>query len=257
MEESRLMQRVLNATALNLIAEDPEVKPWIGQEDLDAPVILDPVAENPANFCFLSESGQGAYVVINKGGSLYEAHSLAIPAARGREMLRLMHDGFEFLFTATDCLEVTTFVPDGNEAAASWASIAGFRPSFRREAFFPLHGEKVGGWFMTLGYADWVMRAPGLITVGAGFHMDLEEFDRAETHPDDEAHDRWVGATIKGIVAGNIAKAIPLYNRWATVSGYRQAQIITLTPPLVDIGDAVIQMTDGELQFLKVRQSLS
>ena len=246
------MKRVLNATALNVIAEDPDVKPWLGYEG-EAVVDLSWAADNPSNYVLMTDDSQGGYLLISKGDGIYEAHSLAVPEVRGRDMLKLMHEGFEFMFLNTDCVEITTMVPDGNVAADHWAKIAGFRPTFRREAFFPLFGEKVGGQFMTLSYADWVGRAPGLLAEGSKFHMDLEQLNRAEPHPDDEIHDRWVGATIVGIRRGNILKCVALYNRWSITAGYQDCRILSVTPPLVDIGDAVIQMAYGHMDFLKVR----
>jgi hypothetical protein len=247
------MQRWLSAAALNVIGEHPDVKPWLGYEP-DTVVDLSWATDNPANYCLMTDDAKGGYLLISKGNGVYEAHSLALPEARGSSMLRLMHDGFEFMFLSTDCVEITTMVPDGNPAAEQWSRFAGFRPTFRREGFFPLFGEKVGGQFLTLSYFDWVGRAPGIMAEGAKFHMDLESLNRLEPHPDDEIHDRWVGATILGIRCGNILKCVALYNRWSMIAGYQECRILSATPPLVDIGDAVIQMSHGHMDVLKVRQ---
>jgi len=246
------MRRTFDAAELNRIASHPDVRPWIGYTEGDA-IDLSNVVENPANFCFLTDRGLGGYILVNKGNGLYEAHTLAMPADRGKPMLRLMREGFAFMFLATDCLTVTTLVPDGSLQAASWAKLAGFRFSFRREAFFRLDGRLVGGSFMSLAYEDWVSRAPGLEEEGRAFHDMMEEKRPHGSHADDEIHDRWVGATIQGIRCGNILKAIALYNRWAAIAGYQSAIAVSANPPLVDIGDAVIQLVDGRMDALKVR----
>ena len=107
------MRRTFDAAELNRIASHPDVRPWIGYTEGDA-IDLSNVVENPANFCFLTDRGLGGYILVNKGNGLYEAHTLAMPADRGKPMLRLMREGFAFMFLATDCLTVTTLVPDGS-----------------------------------------------------------------------------------------------------------------------------------------------
>ena len=246
------MRRVLDATEFNRIAAHPDVKPWIGYADGDD-VDLSHLVENPANVCFLTDRGLGGYILVNKGHGIYEAHTLAMPTDRGKPMLRLMREGFAFMFLVTDCVTVTTLVPDGSFQAASWAKLAGFRFSFRREAFFRLDGKLVGGTFMALSHEDWVFCAPNLINRGEAFHDMMETKRPHGSHADDPIHDRWVGATILAIEAGNLIKAITLYNRWAVIAGYVPATIITTNPPLVDIGDAVIQLIDGRMDVLKVR----
>jgi hypothetical protein len=247
-----MMRRVLEASEFNKIAAHPDVKPWIGG-DPDAEVDLTNLVANPANYCFLTDRGMGGYILVNKGNGLYEAHTLAMPSDRGKAMLNLMRKGFAFMFLATDCTMVTTLVPDGAIHAASWARLAGFRNSFRREAFFRLDGRFVGGTFMNLSYEDWVAKAPGLVEQGQAFHGMMDRVRLEGSHADDDIHDRWVGATIAAIKAGNLIKAIGLYNRWATIAGYVQSHILSVNPPLVDIGDAVIQLIDGRMDVLKVR----
>lgn len=241
------MRRTLDATAFNEIANDPEVRPWlggIGSLDLGA------VVGNPDNFAFLTDGAGGGYIYIKIGLGLYAAHTLAVSAARGRPMLRAMKESLNFLFAATDALEVTTVVPDGNEAASRWADIAGFREMYRRERSFDLMSEMVGVSYRTLGYADWVMHEDSNRKAGETFHAFLVENGAEVNHPDDPAHDAWVGATFEGCVVGNIGKAIGLYNRFAATAGYQQARVLSLTPPLLDLGNAVIALVSGRVQVI-------
>lgn len=247
--------RTLNAAPFVEIASDPTVRPWLGIADpkADLTEALTPIVANVANFCFLTESGHGGYIVQKLQPGLYCAHTLALPSARGKPMLSLMHQGFRFMFTATDALEITTSVPDGADAADRWAQIAGFREQFRREAFFPLLGEVVGASFRSLSYMDWVFRAPDMESIGKAFHTVLEAAGAHVNHGDDHAHDRIVGATLAGCNEGNAQKAIALYGRWAALAGYLPATILSLTPLVVDIGNAVIQHSHERLDVLSVR----
>ena len=249
------MRRTLDPACFINIASDPEIRPWLGiadpKADLAAP--LTQLITNPHNFCFLTETGLGGYIVQHLQPALYCAHTLALPPARGRPMLTLMHQAFRFMFTATDALEITTSVPDGAEAADRWAQIAGFKEQFRREAFFPLMDQLVGASFRLRTYADWVASAPDLETIGHSFHKVLEAAGAHINHADDPIHERWVGATLAGCNEGNAQKAIALYNRWASLAGYMGAEILTLNPLVVDIGNAVIQHSHERLDVLHVK----
>src|SRR5689334_2592611 len=102
------MIRSLDPAPFNRIFNDPSVRPQMGHgletRDLSG-VVLD-----PANFCFLTPNRDGGYIVarLMVDQPLYVAHTLALPSARGRPMLRLMRDGFEHLFAATDAEEIVT-----------------------------------------------------------------------------------------------------------------------------------------------------
>lgn len=242
------MKRTLDASVFNRIANHPCVRPHLGGEgvlDLTANV------ENPDNYAFLTPHDDGGYLVVNLQPGLYAAHTLALPSARGRPMLELMRDGFRFMFTATDAVEIVTTCPDSNEAGARWADAAGFRETFRREACFNLNGRTVGASYRSLAYGDWVLRDKRNHREGQEFH-DLLASLKPHNHPDDPVHDAWVGATIEGCIRGNICKSIAMYNRWSVQAGYVQSHILSVTPPLVNIGDAVVHLVDDRPHVLRL-----
>lgn len=246
------MKRSLNPAPFNVIANHPEVFPWLGFPEGLGEADLSQAVVNPRNFCFLTPNEDGGYIVIRLQAGLYAAHTLATPEARGKPMLRLMRESFRAMFTETDAIEITTLVPDGNEAAKSWADVAGFRNTFRREAFFPLGGEFVGGQYRSLSWQEWAMCDPENLALGRMFHGALQGL-RSNPHPEDVTHDRFVGAALGTCKGGNVEKGINLYNRWAVTAGYNQAAILSMTPPLVDIGDAIVSLNGNELDVLQVR----
>jgi hypothetical protein len=249
------MLRTLDAEDFNRIANDPIVSPWLGYADPTAPIDLSKTVSNPANFCFMTAERDGGYILIRQAAGLFMAHSLALPDARGRRMAKLMHDGFDMMFTATDCVEVTTAVPDGNDAAASWSDRAGFKNTFRREASFKLMGEMVGVQYKSLTYQDWVPRSGTARIVGKAFHDRLDAVAGGPSHPQDLVHESWVGATMSCAVALNLQKGVDLYNRYAITAGYLPVKIIGHTPPVVDIGTAVVQLWGGAMDVLAVRRA--
>ena len=244
------MIRTFDATALNRIANDETVKSDIlSVEDLDFQQVLD----NPLNFCLMTDKQDGGYLLYNKGDGRYEVHTMSLPSARGRPMYRAMLDGFRFMFTETDCLEITTFLPDSNLKAIEWAKVAGFQDHFRsRSNYLQYKGQDVSGMFGLLTWEHWATKSKSLEAEGAAFHKLLEDAQGHLDHPHDSVHDRVVGATILGIKAGNSTKAINLYNRWARTAGYEQSAVITLHPLLVNIKSSILQLFGQEIKVMKV-----
>lgn len=252
------MKRSIDPGPFNVIANDPAVRPWIGLGT--GAVDLSRVVSNLDNVCFLTDDEMGGYILRKLQPGLYEAHTLALPSARGRPMLCCMREGFASMFMGTDALEIVTMVPDGNEAGSRWADVAGFREVFRREHFFDLNGEIVGGSFRSLHYNDWVLKDDRNERLGEAFHQQMEEARcdvGAPAHPKDPVHDRWAGATLQAAIEGNLQKAIVLYNRWALQAGYQISQIVSFNPPCVDIGDAIVQLNCGRLDVLKVKPAFA
>ena len=240
--------RTMNAEALNLVAAHPEVRPWLGLSDPLAEINLASVTENPNNFAFLTKQGDGAYMLLKIQPGLYAAHTLAMPSARGKPMFKLMREGFATMFLTTDAVEIVSQVPDGNEAAENWSALAGFRNTFRREAYFPLMGERVGCQFKSLMYGDWCVKDRDNLVHGQAL------YERAfGSSSEDPVYAAWIGATIRGCFAGNATKAVGLYNRWAPVAGYAEAKLVSATPPVVGIGDAVIGLDNGRLEVFSAR----
>lgn len=249
------MIRTLDPSKFNIIANDEHVRFWLayGDEEID----LSNLVRNPNNYCFLTDEEDGGYIVVNHGNGNYVAHTLALRSARGKPMYDLMQDGFRFLFVNTDCLELSTFVPDGNTKALNWTNIAGFKPTFRREEFFPQNYKMIGGQFYTMTYQDWVVASEHLAQIGEEFHVKIEEALGHFNHPYDATHDRYVGATILGAKAGNIVKAITQYNKWALLAGYIPVEILNTTPPTIIMQTAIIQINqDNNVDILAVSQGV-
>lgn len=245
------MKRTLHAQALNLIANHPIVRPWLGGRP--EPLDLTPIVADPNNFAFLTDDELGGYIYHKKAQGLYEVHTLSTPEGRSRAMLEARSASLREVFTKSDAVEVVTQVPDGNKGADIWASHAGFREVFRREKAFDLMGEKVGASYRSLSYGDWCLRDKACLYDGRQFHEAIHQFT-ADDHGDDPVHDAWVGATVEGCLQGNADKAIALFNRWAVHAGYEVIQVVTAKPLVLDIRSCIIQYDADGLQVLHIRQ---
>lgn len=243
------MIRSLDPKPFNVLANHPEIRPWLGGT---GPLDLTGIVSDPQNFALLTPQIDGGYILIRRDLGLYEAHSMALSSARGRPMLELAKDGFRYMFTATDAIEITTQCPDGNTAALRWAEIVGFEHLGWRDQAFDLNGELVGCSFKSLTYQAWVKKDRRNRLEGQRFHDRLGELKGGEIHAEDMAHDYWVGATIEGIRQGNVGKAVALYSRWAAQMGYFQPTVLSVNPPTIHQGDAVVTMLNGEPHFLSL-----
>lgn len=245
------MIRTLDATPINAIASDPEVRPWLGGDPAQTPDLTAEIA-NLNNFAFTTLMQDGAYVLMKLQAGLYEVHTLALPPARGRPMLRLMRTMLRTMFTGSDAVEIVTRIPDGNENAMAWSDLAGFRSTYRREACFPLMGQIVGCQYRSLTFQDWALKDKEGHTLGEQFRATVRPLSNVQP---DQPYDYMMGAMIGCLQNQNAVKGVGLFNRWAAGAGFCQAELKGLTPPTVDTGDAILSCLNGSTEVLKVHDA--
>lgn len=248
-------RRVLDAVRINEIANDPNVRPWLGGEgDLD----LTNVVADPANISFLSNENNGAYVCHKVGDGVYEVHSLFLPSGRGGYAVDCMREGLRYMFCATDCVELRTKIPDNNEMAKGIGRIAGFQEIFRRENCWLASDRKTGCSYQSMTMDAWRSRDPDIRQHGELFHEKLEMAKAGigsalPIHDEDEAHDRAVGASMLMALNGNPRKAVWAYNRWAIFAGYAPITLLSDAPVLIDVVDAVVSPKGGDMEIVLCR----
>ena len=235
-----MIQRTFDPTMLNEVCNDPEVRPWLGGE---GPIDVSASVRNVANFALVVDGG--GFILINHGEGVYECHSQFLPHAR-RKSLAAMRDGMNYMFTRTDCTSLITQVPDNNPAAAALVRKANCRPMFRREDAARGPTAYVG-----ISVDEWSQDTAELEADGHWFHdqIDAGKVRFGSTlpdHPDDPAHERAVGAAIRMIRRNNPIKGVAFYNRWAKFAGYDSIQILSLAPPVFDVGSGVIVGMEGD-----------
>lgn len=248
------LRRTFDPARFNEIANHPDVRPWLG--GADGPLDLSPVVGDPANVAFI---GEGAGFICHKiGDGRYEVHSMALPEARGAGTIELVREGMRFMFCATDCTELVTKCPDGNAAALGIARASGFQEIFRREHCWPFRGDMVGVSYQSITFDRWRARDPIIAERGDWFHAKLECAKLAKgstlpVHAEDEAHDRAVGAAVLMVLAGNPRKAVWSYNRWAIFAGYAPIMLLSESPAVLDVADAIVTPNGAEMEVLLCR----
>lgn len=240
-----MIRRTLDPAFLNSVANHPEVRPMIGG-DITQPVDLTDHVRNLANICLVGDGG--GWVLLNLAPGQYEAHTLFLPGARGKPYFRQLREALRWLFTRSDCIEIVTKCPDDNPGANMAAVLSGFHQTFRRENAW---AEGVGITFYAFTVDDWFKRDTECPKAGRWFHDKIEAALGHENHPEDEIHDKAVGAAVLMMRAGLIGKAVSFYNGWARVAGY--VPIAQVGINLIDIQTAIVEIEGEDMRVLHVR----
>lgn len=248
------VSREFAAEHLNAVVNDPAVRPWVGGGT--GPLDLSGLVADRANYLLMGLGGGILFQRIDAG--FYEAHTQFLPEARGPSAVRAVRDALRYMFTRTDAVEIVTKVPEGNAGALGLVRAIHGQKQFRREKAWPSAAGPVAVDFYALSINAWAGKAEELAASGEWFHGKLEAA-KAETvgaappHDDDEAHDRYVGATVEMVAAGQIAKAMGFYARWARFAGYGPIAVIATNPVVIDIGDAILAVRGDNFEVLLCR----
>lgn len=242
--------RTFDPAQFNAIANLPEVRWRLGGEGhLD----LTNVILNPRNYAF--QNDLGGFICMNTFGATYEVHTIFTPKRNGiEEIKRLMFRAELFMFTKTNCVELITKVPDGNRGAERLANTFGFIDVGRQVNW----DKGVGAALKRKTLEDWAKGAPETYLAGRSFHDTLaaakrEQNGTAPPHDDDSTHDMIVGAAFLMAKGGQVSKGISFYNYWANFAGYAPVSLISESPPVLDIRDAVVGIEDGKLEVYLCR----
>jgi hypothetical protein len=251
------VSRHTEAAHVNSILNHPDVYPFVrgameGPLDLGAALARDDIV------ALYGEHGGQVYQKLLP--CLWEAHSAFTPAGRGPWALEATRQTLAWMFTRTDAAEIVTRCPKGNLPAKALAKLIGGTLQFTRSDGWPMDGKTVPADVFSLRVEDWMRNASGLVEKGRWFHGRLQaELERHGTkdlaHPDDENHDRFVGAAVEMLFGGQPLKAQVLYNRFAVMAGYHPIRIVNLDPVAVDIGTALIVMRGDDFFIPEPKRS--
>lgn len=237
--------RTMEHEFLEAIANDPDVRPWMGG-DLTKRVELEDIISRPGNYAFVND--EGGFVVHLLAPGLYECHTIFKPGGVDvRGMLRLLWEAQEFMFIETDCDNICTRVASDNPRADALAQHAHFTEQYTRK----------GMSYRNLSLDAWAEAcSTRLLAEGAWFHDRIATAKKAAgvaepLHDEDPAHDVRVGLSSLMVKAGNVAKGVDIYNRWAVQMGYAPTTVLWGQPVVLHTGDAVVAVRNGGMEILK------
>lgn len=248
------VSRHVNATLLNAVVNDASVRPWVGPgtHELD----LSPVVADAANVLLMDEHGGCLFERV--GAGTYEVHTQFLPEGRGPAALQAVRDALHWMFTQTDAIEIQTKVPVNNIPALALVKAIGGELHFYRDRVWETAEGLIGVNHYVQTIDAWAGKADTAKAAGEWFHGKLEaakaqSASGSPVHDDDEAHDRYVGATVEMILAGQIDKGLWFYNRWARFAGYAAVAQIADSPPVIDIQDAILAIRPNDFEVLLCR----
>lgn len=255
------LRRSFDAAEINAIINDPSVLPNVALPGMDS-IDMAPVIADGRNIFLMADGGVIVFCWCEPG--TYEVHTNFLKPERGAHSQRGPYiqnaclAAYRWMFVHTDCLVLLTRIPAFNRAAAIFAPLLGWVRQFERKAVWPTNDGPVDVSFWSLFYNDWVRKTPDLMATGRAFHARLDqEFVRhgvtEPQHADEDCHDLHVGACAEMIFGGQIEKAVSLYNVWARFSGYGQIGLVSREPAVLDIGNALLQIGDGNFKVILVK----
>ena len=242
-----IMRRTCESEDLNRIANDQDVRPWLGG---DVPADFSTALDNIDNVALVSDFG--GFVFFNHGAGRYEVHSLFSLSRPRQSAVHAMRDALVYMFTSTPCVELVTKVPIDNRAARGLARLAGFEKRFDGTRHWSRDVEKQIG-FYGLNLESWVLRSRDALRLGQWFHVALETLKTATqspAHPEDGVHDHIVGATIEMLRSGLLWKAVSFYNQWASWAGYEAINVLSEKPMVVEFDHMRIEIMSNRIEVL-------
>lgn len=116
------MNRTFSADLLNDVANDPEVRSFLGG---DGSVDVSALLSDPNNIALVDDVG--GFVMIRQEAGLYDCHTLYPPEARGRHALQAAQQVFRWMFTRTDATALSGVFPASNQRVEGFGKLLGFQ----------------------------------------------------------------------------------------------------------------------------------
>tara|TARA_B100001093_G_scaffold474112_1_gene498547 strand:- start:608 stop:1330 length:723 start_codon:yes stop_codon:yes gene_type:complete len=223
------------AEMANKIANLPDVFPYVSWTD--DKIDLQPLVDSDQ--CIIFENDPyGCFVLAQSDYESYVVHTLFNRKTPPNVVMETAKKSTWLSFIELDVFDLTSSACQSNPAAYRLMRKNGFTPLFDSPSRF-VKGKKQRMCRLTID--DYIINNDFLQRVGGDFHKLVEE---TTDHEDDPIHDRYVGAAISMIKAGNIEKAQRVYNKWASLSGYAPIRYDQETNSII-AGYMTIKLTDN------------
>lgn len=237
------IERRFNAEALNVVANDPSVYPWV-RGLLEGTLDLTPLAANPENVLLEGEFGSMMFLPV--APAIWELHTQVLPAGRGPWTLGLGRAALLYMFTATDAVEILTRVPEGNVAAAVAAKRGGFAAVWRMSDGWVFDGKTVPTTIYGLTLQQWLAGPWSAPLEGESARFTAAAPGQGEDEPPlREDARRPLGFALAAIRGGQPLKGCAFLNRWAGIAGFPPAGVVSQEPLRISLGGAVFQVSDS------------
>jgi len=246
------LERQFSAEAINKIINNPLVRPDVADLQ-DGLLDLTSAIADKNNVLLMGKHGGNMFYRMMPG--IYEVHTVADKAGRGQWIHDFVRQAAQYMFTKTDCYEITTRIPRKHYGARQLAESVGMTYEFSIEDGCVWRGEKQTIDIYSYRIQDWIKQAYELESVGELFHEKLHREAHGlgitdAGHPPWPVHDRYVGAVWEMAKAGQIAKGCAFYNRWAQAARHSTIRLVSIDPPQIamDLGILTLKGDDIEVR---------
>jgi hypothetical protein len=227
--------------AVEAIVMDPRLMTWTAFDGADRNIDVSRFLSG--GFTVLGD--EGCFLADKISDGRYVVHTNLLPDCRGLAAIRAAREAAKKAFIETDCTQLVSMVPDTIPHALLFAKSMGMRVDFVRKGLWPAEGRKWDVSFLSMSIDSWI-RSGECSEKGRWFHDKLWAHDPGAAHPDDGVHDCYVGAAVEMIAAGNVQKAVRVYNHWAAFALYEQIRVLSEQPLRIDIRSHVLRIEDGD-----------
>ena len=158
-----MIVRTYDAGFLNHVANDPDVRPWLGagpDGSLDSEVDLGPILESGVAYALI-EPGCGGFLIVRTGDCEFECHTMFLPDRRGQIAFQAACEALDHIFSFTSCRVLHTQLPNGNRGAKELAAGVGFKRGPDRQSAWRASGGAGEDWYITAEM--WAQRRADLI----------------------------------------------------------------------------------------------
>lgn len=236
------LMRQYTAESLNIVMNHPNVERWV-RGPITGEIDMTSVVERPGSILLAGEHGCVLFAQLQPG--LYDAHIVVLPTGRGAWAVEALRSALHWVFTRTDAVEVVARVPGGNLAAHTIVRCVHGQREFVIARAWPVGGDLLPITVYSLSVQSWLRTAPGLVDRGRWLSRRIKkEYTREGVPPvsfiENRVQDRYAGAAVDMIQGGQPGKAVALYNRWATVAGGTPVRLVAISPPTIDLGQALL-----------------
>lgn len=244
-----MIQRATDATFINAVLNHPSVRPHVHGKP--GPLDMTAAIQDPNNLVLTGE--HGGMILVQHIPGCWEIHTQVLPEGRGRWALEMAQSCMDWLFSKTNATDIFTRIPAGNIAAEALTRACG---AMLEERVWQDLGDGPGWVKLYSGrIQDWIKIAPGLVERGERFHRMLKEKAAVaeittEDHPDNEWHDRHVGAAAGMIMGGQPIKGVLVFNRWAAMGLAPPIKLMSLDPLIIDITDCRLKITGDDFEVM-------
>lgn len=249
------IRRTFNAPAdIDWILNDPSVFPALAVPGIDK-FELSGLLSDGRNVAFGCEGGCLIFAYLEPG--IYETHIGFLAGYRGAYAKKAFMDATRLMFMTTSALTLLIRIPDTNRAARMFYANAGAKQEFHREAAWPTAEGPIGQSFWAIRYDNWILSNLEMVACGEFFVHQLNDARERSGHAPETfepCSHRYLGAFMLMACAGQLDKAVILFNRFAGFAKLPMFALVSHTPAVVDTGETLIQFAENEFKVLLCKQ---